>query len=355
VHVGYEAAFQHRGSYPDDLFMRKELDFCVRAESIGFDSVWLTEHHFSNYGLIPDPMLALSFIAARTTRIRLGTAVLVLPWHDPVRLAEQIILADHFSGGRIVIGIGRGLAKDEFEGFRIPLEESRERFNDHAEIILSALESGVVEGGALTSQPRRELRPRPLKSFKGRVFSASVSPESSALVAKAGLGMMLIINLKPVHMIEKDVGRYRQTWSEIHGDDVAPPQPLVSVVVVVDESEERALEVAKRHNVTSHQVAVQHYGMAKPDFGMTKGYEFYRALRTVPEAGAAADLPPATVIYGTPDQVLRRLESLKRSLGMQGILTIFHGMPDEDGERNLECFQKYCLAELKSWPVESSF
>lgn len=352
MHVGYEAAFQHRASYPDDLFLKKELDFCLRAESAGFDSVWLTEHHFSNYGLIPDPMLALSYIAARTSRIKLGTAVLVLPWHDPVRLAEQIILADHLSGGRMVIGIGRGLSKDEFEGLRVPLEESRERFSDHAELILAALETGVAEGGALTRQPRRELRPRPLKSFQGRLFSASVSPESSPLVAKAGLGMMLVINLKPLHLIEKDVSRYRQTWLEIHGSDSAPPQPLVSVVVVVDESEERALAVAKKHNTTSHQVAVQHYGMAESDFGMTKGYEFYRALRAVP--GAGSDVP-ATVIYGNPDQVLKRLEDLKRSLGMQGILTIFHGMPDEDGERNLQCFVQHCLAELKSWPADPTF
>ena len=352
MHVGYEAAFQHRSSYPDDIFMQKELDFCLRAESAGFDSVWLTEHHFSNYGLIPDPMLALSYVAARTSRVKLGTAVLVLPWHDPVRLAEQIILADHLSGGRLVIGIGRGLSKDEFDGLRVPLAESRERFSDHAELILAALETGVAEGGALTCQPRRELRPRPLKSFQGRVFSASVSPESSPLVAKAGLGMMLVINLKPVHLIERDIRRYQQTWREIHGTDAVPPQPLVSVVVVVDESEERALAVARKHNATSHQVAVQHYGMAEPDFGKTKGYEFYRALRAVPGAGSDA---PATVIYGNPDQVLSRLAELKRSLGMQGILTIFHGMPDEDGERNLQCFVKHCLAELKSWPAEPTF
>lgn len=353
MHVGYEAAFQHRASYPDALFMKKELDFCARAEALGFDSLWLTEHHFSNYGLIPDPVQALSYIAGRTTRIKLGTAVLVLPWHDPVRLAEQIILADHLSGGRMVIGIGRGLSKHEYEGLRVPLDQSREIFRDHAEIILYALDSGIVKGGALTQQPERELRPRPLRSFQGRVFSASVSPESSLLAARAGLGMMLVTNLKPVPLLEKDIGRYQQTWKEIRGDSSPPPQPLVSVVVVVDESEERALAVAKKHNSTSHQVAVQHYGMAQSDFGMTRGYEFYRDLRAVPEAGA--DLPPATVIYGTPDQVLKRFEDLKNSLGMQGVLTIFHGIPDEDGERNLRCFVKHCLAELKSWPAEPTF
>ena len=111
--------------------------------------------------------------------------------------------------------------------------------------------------------------------------------------------------------------------------------------------------MAKRHNNTAHHVAVQHYGMAEPDFGMTKGYEFYRDIRAVP--GAGQDLPPATVVYGNPDQVLKRLEELKQALGMQGILTIFHGMPDADGERSLRFFLKYCLDELKSWPVEPTF
>ncbi|HWF80885.1 MAG TPA: LLM class flavin-dependent oxidoreductase [Streptosporangiaceae bacterium] len=352
MHVGYEAAFQHRASYPDDVFMRKEFDFCLRAESLGFDSIWLTEHHFSNYGLIPDPLQALSYIAGRTERIKLGTAVLVLPWHDPVRLAEQIILADHISAGRLLIGIGRGLSKHEFEGFRVPLDESRARFNENAKLITSALETGIIEGGALTGQPRRELRPRPLRSFAGRVFTASVSPESSQLVAQSGLGMMLII-FKPVHMIAADVRRYRQTWTQTHGDDSNPPQPLLSVVVVVDESAERAAYVATKHNSDSHRVAVEHYGMADQDFGTARGYEYYQLMRAVP--GAGQDTAPATVVYGTPEQVLGRLEELKRLLGFQGILTIFHGIPDADGERSLHCFVENCLPELKSWPAEPTF
>jgi alkanesulfonate monooxygenase SsuD/methylene tetrahydromethanopterin reductase-like flavin-dependent oxidoreductase (luciferase family) len=352
VHVGFEAAFQHRGDYPDAEFMRKELDYCVKAEALGFDSVWLTEHHFSNYGLIADPLQALSYIAARTTRVRLGTAVLVLPWHDPVRLAEQAILADHLSDGRLVLGLGRGLAKHEFEGFRVPLAESRARFAECAELVLSALETGVIEGGKVIRQPRRELRPRPLKSFQGRVFSASVSPESSPLVAKMGLGMMLII-FKPVHLIAQDVQRYRATWSDLHGAASEPPNPLLSVVVVVDKSADRAMEIAKRHNNNSHHVAVAHYGMADKDFGQTKGYEFYQNMRAV--ARTDLDLAPSTIVHGTPDQVLEQLEALHRAFNLQGLLTIFHGIPDQDGHESLHSFAAHCLPELRSWPVESTF
>src|SRR5262249_8289686 len=112
-------------------------------------------------------------------------------------------------------------------------------------------------------------------------------------------------------------------------------------------------EVATRHNAASHQLAVEHYGMADPDFGTARGYEYYQVMRALPGAGQGT--APATVVYGTPDQVLKRIEELKQLLGFQGILTIFHGMPDSSGERSLAYFVKHCLAELKSWPAEPTF
>lgn len=352
MHVGFEAAFQHRASYPDADLVQAELQYCLRAEELGFDSIWLTEHHFSNYGLIPDPLQTLSFLAGRTSRVQLGTAVLVLPWHDPVRMVEQIVLADHLSGGRIIAGVGRGLSADEFEGLRIPQEEARSRFNEYAQLLRTALETGVIEGGERTRQPRREIRPRPIKSFRGRLFSASVSPESAPLMAELELGVMFVI-VKPPELIQADLMRYRRAWVEAHGIHNAPPQPILSAVVLVDESADRALELAQRYEQASHRVAVEHYGMAHPEFGTVKGYEYYRQLRATPEP--PVNQPPATVIYGTPKQVLERFDDFKQRLDMQALLTIFHGIPHEDGERNLRCFVKQCLPELKSWPSQPTF
>nr|QLJ97720.1 LLM class flavin-dependent oxidoreductase [Micromonospora carbonacea] len=350
MHVGFEAAFQNLGKIPDDVFLRKEIAVCVEAESNGFDSVWVTEHHFSDYGLIADPMQLLSHLAGRTSTIRLGTAVLVLPWHDPLRLAEQVLLADHLSGGRVVVGIGRGLSKEEFEGLRVPIEESRARFEECAALLLAALGTGVVEGGEITRQPRRELRPRPFRSFSGRVFSASVSPESAPLVARLGLGSMHIV-VKPLELIAQDVDRHRQTWAQVNGGSA--PRPLLSANVVVDPSRDRALELAKKYHQASHRLAVRHYGMSAPEFGAMKSYEFYRAMRDSPEQDL--DLPPASVVYGTPDDVLRRFDEFHKALDLQGVLTIFHGMPEEDGVRNMRYFVENCLPELKSWPTENTF
>jgi alkanesulfonate monooxygenase SsuD/methylene tetrahydromethanopterin reductase-like flavin-dependent oxidoreductase (luciferase family) len=352
MHVGYEASFQLGDGSPDHKFFQRSLDYCLRAEELGFDSIWLTEHHFSDYGLVPDPLQALTYLAARTNRVKLGTAVLVLPWHDPVRVAEQILLADHLSGGRIVPGFGRGLSRSEFEGMRVDMADSRALFAEYVELLLPALETGIIEGGAIVGQPRRQLRPRPFKSFAGRLFSASMSPESAPLMARLGLGLMFVI-VKPPELLKVDFDRYRTAWREHHGPETTPPQPVLSAVVVVDESADRALEVSMRYEQASHRVAVDHYGMADADFGTTKGYEYYRRMRTT--TAPVVNQTPATVVHGTPDQVLARFDEFKRHLDMQAVLAIFHGLPDEDGERNLRCFTEHCLPELRSWPAEPTF
>src|SRR5262249_55584327 len=102
------------------------------AEPLGFDSLWALEHHFTGYAMSPSPTHLLSYYAGRPRRIQLGTAVIVLPWHDPVRVAEEIALVDVYSGGRCLFGFGRGAASVEYAGFRVPMEEARPRFVEAA-------------------------------------------------------------------------------------------------------------------------------------------------------------------------------------------------------------------------------
>ena len=103
------------------------------AEPLGFDSLFALEHHFTGYAMSPAPTQLLAYYAGRTKRIQLGTAVIVLPWHDPVRVAEQIALLDIMCGGRCLFGFGRGAASVEYEGFRIPMGEARPRFVEAAQ------------------------------------------------------------------------------------------------------------------------------------------------------------------------------------------------------------------------------
>src|ERR1700704_2985618 len=126
------------GAVGDSLGYRKYIDYVLYAEELGYHSVFVVEHHFTGVGQLSASLNFLSYLAGRTQRIRLGTAVVVLPWHNPVLLAEQVATLDVLSGGRVDFGIGRGYRKVEFEQFCIPMEEAQERHNECLEIVLKA-------------------------------------------------------------------------------------------------------------------------------------------------------------------------------------------------------------------------
>ncbi|MBT5203683.1 MAG: LLM class flavin-dependent oxidoreductase, partial [Gammaproteobacteria bacterium] len=120
MHIGFAPVFQNLGKNRTDLEVyQEELAMARRAEPMGFDSVWSVEHHFTDYTMVPDVTQFLSYMAGCTERVQLGSMVIVLPWHDPVRVAEEIAMLDNLSNGRMILGIGRGLGRVEFDGFRV--------------------------------------------------------------------------------------------------------------------------------------------------------------------------------------------------------------------------------------------
>jgi len=356
MHVGYGTGFQHLANYPDSVFMRRELEMCVMAEELGMDSVWATEHHFDSYSISPDVLQLMSYIAGRTKRVKLGSMVVVVPWHDPMRLAEQIVLLDHYSNGRFILGVGRGLARREFEGLRVDQNEGRRRFDEYTELVLNALETGYMEGGATVKQPRREIRPRPFKSFKGRSFAAAASTDSVPVVAKLGLGMLVILQ-KPWAQVTKDFELYHQHWKQ-HHPNTEPPKPFCSGFLFVDESGDRAEELAREYLSANYREALDHYELLAKHFESTKGYERYAEMsQHLNRIGAdrAVEDYIQLMAWGTPQQVLDKFAKWKELIDMQGVMPNFHfgGMPYEEAERNLKCFTKHCMPELKSWPAES--
>ncbi|MEJ0071765.1 MAG: LLM class flavin-dependent oxidoreductase [Pseudomonadota bacterium] len=126
------------GPTSDSHGYRDFIDYVMEAEELGFHSSFLVEHHFTGYGQVSASLSLLSFLAARTSAMRLGTAVVVLPWHNPVLLAEQVATLDLLSNGRVDFGVGKGYRAPEFEGFCIPQDEATERFDEAIEIIRKA-------------------------------------------------------------------------------------------------------------------------------------------------------------------------------------------------------------------------
>src|SRR6201998_3008800 len=249
MHVGYGVAFQNPGNAISAAEVyRNELRLCELAEPLGFDSVWSVEHHFDDYTMCPDVLQFLSYMAGKTSHVKLGSIVVVLPWHGPIRGAEQVSLLDHVSNGRFILGLGRGLARIEYEGFRLDQNEGRNLFVEYAELVLNALEKGYMEGGRHTNQPRRDIRPFPARSFRGRTYAAAVSPESMPIMAKLGVGV-LGIPQKPWWAGEQDFEAYHKVGREVNGTE--PPQPLSGGFFYVDEDKARAEERAM-HWITAY-------------------------------------------------------------------------------------------------------
>ncbi len=164
------------------------------AEQLGFDGVWAPEHHFHGYHMVPNVLQFLTWVAARTRRVKLGTMVVVLPWHDPMWVAEQFSRARSPVRRTAVLGMGRGLAPREFRGYRVDMAQSRRLFLEYGEALLRGFETGYMEyDGELYKQPRTPIRPRPLRSLRGRAYASSNSPESMTIMAKLGVGVMIFV------------------------------------------------------------------------------------------------------------------------------------------------------------------
>ena len=119
MHVGMCTIFQNPNQHTSDKNVYKnDVRLAEMAEPLGFDSVWTVEHHFTDYTMCPDPLQFLTYMAGRTSSVKLGTMVVVLPWHDPMRVAEQISMLDNLSDGRLILGLGRGAGRVEFDAFR---------------------------------------------------------------------------------------------------------------------------------------------------------------------------------------------------------------------------------------------
>ena len=137
----FGAAQAQRGGAPDvdsAAGFNDYIEYLIEAESLGYHSSFIVEHHFTGFGQVSATLNLLSWIGAKTTTLRLGTAVVVLPWHNPVLLAEQAATVDLLSGGRLDFGIGKGYRHNEFAGFRIPMEEGGARFEESIDIITKA-------------------------------------------------------------------------------------------------------------------------------------------------------------------------------------------------------------------------
>jgi alkanesulfonate monooxygenase SsuD/methylene tetrahydromethanopterin reductase-like flavin-dependent oxidoreductase (luciferase family) len=328
------------------------------AEPLGFDSLFALEHHFTGYAMSPAPTQLLSYYAGRTKRIQLGTAVIVLPWHDPIRVAEQIALLDILCGGRCVFGFGRGAASVEYEGFRIPMGEARPRFVEAAQIIVKALSNDSFEHqGEFFQIPRTSIRPRPISHPERRFHASAVSPDSAEIMAKLGFGLLMVMQNEWPKAAE-DIARYREIATEAGH---TPRPPIILTNVCCAESRQEAHDRAFKYLGQKWQSIDDHYHFSDGHLSTVKGYESYgKMAKTYAKIGESAetkrkatDFYVSIQIVGTPQDCLEKIAELQRCTGMDHLVTEFSfgAMPHEEAEVNMRLFADKVMPALQRDPA----
>ena len=294
-----------------DLALYEELLSDVAfGRSLGYRDVWLIEHHFSDYYPTPDPLLLLSHIAARYPDLSLGTMVLVTPWYNPLRMAEQIAMLSNLTHGHLHLGLGRGTAKLEYDAFDIDMSEARERFKENYEIVSHALAGEVVDYHGQHYRVRRAVPVRPT-AVRERVtlYGAVASTESGGVMGALGVAPISVAQF-PLHIHRKNLDEWRQQM-RLLGKSVEGPKVLMAHVYVADTDEEADV-CAREHFSRYFRSQVKHYETEMNYWKDIKGYEshsrFFSNMQKLTEPqnmGPWLDLQ----LVGSPATVIKRLQA----------------------------------------------
>lgn len=361
MRVGVQMIFQswgYEGRVTDGQVVAAEVRLGELADELGFHALWPVEHHFDDYSFCPDNTVFLAYMAARTRRILLGTGAVILPWNEPLRVTEKLALLDHLSGGRVLFGMGRGLARCEYAGFGIPMDESRDRFDEAARMILDALETGTIQGdGPYFPQPRTSIRPAPARTFRDRTYCVAMSPDS--VLAAADLGArMVMFSQRPWADQAMSVATYRERFAAAHGREPGPP--VVCDFVYCDRDPARAEDMAHRHIAGYLASVMEHYELESDHLKTAKGYESYgNAVDMMKAIGLdkLCQMYLGVNVWGTPDQILERLRARREVVGDHDLTCCFRyaGLGVEDAEASMRLFASDVLphvhAEVGATPV----
>jgi alkanesulfonate monooxygenase SsuD/methylene tetrahydromethanopterin reductase-like flavin-dependent oxidoreductase (luciferase family) len=286
---------------------RQYIEYNVEAEALGYNSAFVVEHHFTGFGQVSASLTLLTWLAARTKTLRLGTAVMVLPWHNPVLLAEQAATIDLLSGGRLEFGVGKGYRHNEFASFCIPMEEADERFEEGLALVIKSwttherfshhgkywhFENVIVE-------PPTQQKPHP------PIWMAAGSPDSIRKVARRG-SKLLLDQLASTQLAIERFNIYK-TEVEACGRKFDPMDVALSrAFFVAHNAEEKAKAIEAR---LANQTRLAKLAQTPDGNSKSSMLSFDQTL------DAAAE----SAMFGTPDEIAAKLSTL-RAAGVEHVL-----------------------------------
>ena len=310
MRFGIFGSAQARRGVPDvdsGAGVKDFVEYNVQAEALGYQSSFVVEHHFTGFGQISATLNLLTWVGARTSTLRLGTAVMVLPWHNPVLLAEQVATMDLLSNGRVDLGIGPGYRHNEFAGFCVPMEEAEERFDESVQLLIRAWTSDVPwshrgkywQFENVVVEPPTAQKPHP------PLWMGAGRPESIKKVAARGYNLLL----DQFAPFDQTIDRFKLFRSEVQalGRRFDPSRVAVarSVNVVMTAAErEKAIEARLAARRRTERLA------QRPDGQNKASIMSYASTLEAAEAGT---------LYGSPDEIAAKLQTL-RAAGVEYVL-----------------------------------
>jgi alkanesulfonate monooxygenase SsuD/methylene tetrahydromethanopterin reductase-like flavin-dependent oxidoreductase (luciferase family) len=306
---------------------RDFIDYNVEAEALGFRSTFVVEHHFTGYGQVSATLNLLTWLGARTTTLRLGTAVIVLPWHNPVLLAEQAATLDLLSGGRLDFGVGSGYRYNEFKGFCVDMDEAGKRFDECLDVIVKSWTSNEPFSHRgqywafddIVVEPPTAQRPHP------PIWMGAGGESSVRRVAEKGYNLLLGQYAQPAD-VGKSIAAYRAAV-EAQGRRFDPTMVGVTrAFFVCDSEDDREAALARRLANRVRQLKLA----TRPDGTVHGGPDRATGDPDVVNRGSA--------MYGNPDQIAQKLDEL-RAAGVGYVLV--NGGGSGGGERGRQSMRRF--------------
>ena len=337
-----------RPALSDRTIFNQELNLARIADETGFDALWTIEHHFTPYTMVTNPLQYLTYVAGITKRVDLGTMVVVLPWHNPVRVAEDVNMLDAFLGPNrnIICGVGRGLGRREYAGLGIDQNEARGRFDEALQILKRLLGTGKCDfDGEFFKIHGLRLRPQPEKDLSANLWCAGGTAETVQIIAKNDVKPLTI----PTTSLDVSLAGMRRYAAIRRDAGFAPSHTKLALWTYVAETHDEA-EKGAHHMEEYGDSALRHYELLGTHLKSIKGYEQYGAQSDVLRQNPALFTKGFfnSHPWGTPDEAIKRATELADAFGTDEIMFIFKygAMPIDKAEKSMRLFAKEVMPAL---------
>lgn len=337
--------FSDFGNIPQDRLFSEVLEEIEYGEELGFDSVWLPEHHFAVYGMLGNPMTFAAAISQRTQKMKIGTAIMVLSFQHPLRVAEDAALVDALSGGRLLLGLGRGYQPPEFHGFGVPQENSRDMFLESFEIPTRALsgEKFTYDGKFWKIEEPTEIFPKPIQKPHPPFYFAAISPATYEIAAQKGVSLLRSPQFSDLGTVTEAYSRYQVKMKEYGRDPALLDQPL-SVRTFVAPTDEEARAETKDVVWFYHLLSTLLPGAPGRPLP-SSGYENYPRDPSVLAQVTANDVWERGTCFGSPERVTEQMKRYMRETGTTSFMTQMRigGLEHEKVMRSMELFANHVM------------